>query len=155
VCKKEIYRRPAEIKTNRGRVFCSLNCYGIFQRKEIPCLVCKKPILSGLNKKTCSRNCANVYRTGIKYNRARLRDKVKSQRLLKSRLLKTRGKKCERCAYSRSEILQIHHIDRNRNNNELSNLALICPNCHYEEHFLERSKLKKHLEKKLKMNILN
>ncbi|MBI3573571.1 hypothetical protein HY090_00790 [Candidatus Kaiserbacteria bacterium] len=33
----------------------------------------------------------------------------------------------------------MHHKDRNRNNNSLGNLELICPNCHYEEHYLEKS----------------
>jgi hypothetical protein len=112
--------------------------------------------LSGLNKKTCSRACANKYRTGIKYKLGRpSKSKVKSQQLLKLRLLKIRGEKCEKCDYSKYEILQVHHKDRNRNNNELNNLALICPNCHYEEHFLEKSWLKNKLEKKPKIAILN
>lgn len=67
------------------------------------------------------------------------KDKVRNQRALKKRLLDQRGTKCERCGYSKVEILQVHHRDRNRNNNDLSNLELICPNCHYEEHYLEKS----------------
>ncbi|MEX2029204.1 MAG: HNH endonuclease [Candidatus Paceibacterota bacterium] len=130
-----------------GRAFCTLECYGISQRKEIPCAICKKPILAGLNKKTCSRSCANVQRTGIKYHLGSPRDKVKSQQALKIRLLKERGKKCERCDYDKYEILQVHHKDKNRNNNNLENLALICPNCHYEEHFLEKSWLRIKIEK--------
>ncbi len=130
-----------------GRVFCSLTCYGVSNRKEIPCLVCGKMILSGFNKKTCSRSCANVHRTGIKYTGARPRDKVKYQRGLKIRLLAERGQKCERCSYSKYEILQVHHKDKNRNNNNLENLQLICPNCHYEEHLLEKSWLRNKIEK--------
>jgi hypothetical protein len=53
-----------------------------------------------------------------------------------------RGKHCERCDYGKYEILQIHHKDRNRSNNDMSNLELICPDCHYEEHFLEKSWLR-------------
>ena len=79
---------------------------------------------------------------------------MKSQRALKLRLLTARGRKCERCDYNKFEILQVHHKDKNRNNNELDNLALICPNCHYEEHFLEKSWLKNMLEKKSKKDIL-
>jgi hypothetical protein len=148
VCATPIYRRPAEISVNRGRVFCSVNCCGIFNRKEIPCAMCGKLIMAGLNKKTCSRGCANKYRTGIKYKMGRpSKSKVRSQQLLKIRLLKERGKKCERCNYNKYEILQIHHKNRDRNNNELSNLELICPNCHYEEHFLKNSWLKNNIEK--------
>ena len=55
---------------------------------------------------------------------------------------------CERCGYGANEkAIIIHHKDRNRNNNKLSNLELICPNCHYEEHFLRKSWLNKGLRK--------
>lgn len=142
ICNKPIYKRPAEIERNAGRVFCTIICYGISLRKEVPCLICKKPILAGLNKKTCSRSCANTHRAGIKYKLNRPRDKVVFERSLKIRLLKIRGTVCERCGYNKKEILHVHHKDRNRTNNELHNLELICPNCHYEEHYLKRSWLK-------------
>ena len=117
-------------------------CYGIACRKEAPCVVCGKLILAGLNKKTCSRSCANTSREGIKYKINRPRDKVVSQRALKVRLIEVRGIQCGRCGYSKIEILHVHHKDRNRGNNNLDNLELICPNCHYEEHYLEKSWLK-------------
>ncbi len=139
VCQKEIYRRPIQLKRSEGRAYCSSVCFGIISRKLIPCANCQKPILSGLNKKTCSRACANEQRTGIKYTRDSFKDKVRHYKSLKLRLLKLRGKKCERCDYNRYEILQVHHIDRNRLNNELNNLELICPNCHFEEHHLKDS----------------
>jgi hypothetical protein len=142
ICGKEIYRRPAEIKKHNGHAFCSSSCYGIFCRKEVPCLVCGKLILSGKNKKTCSRSCANKNRTGISYGIKQPKDKVKSQRSLKIRLLQAKGGKCEKCGYNKVEILQIHHKDKERTNNNLNNLELICPNCHFEEHYLEKSWLK-------------
>lgn len=154
ICGKLIYRRPSEIKANDGRVFCSTSCYGISQRIEIPCVVCGKPILSGLNKKTCDRSCANRLRVGIKYKGGSPRDKVKSQQALKVRLLKIKGKKCERCGYNKQEILQVHHKDRDRNNSDINNLELVCPNCHFEEHYLEKSWLRNDLEKKSKIDIL-
>ncbi len=144
VCNKLIYRRPREIRRNKGRVFCSLTCYGLACLKEHPCIVCGKPVRSGLNKKTCSRSCANKNRSGIKYTGKRLKDAVVSLRLLKIRLLKKRGKNCPRCGYDKYEILQIHHKDRDRNNNNLNNLELICPNCHSEEHYSNNSWTKKH-----------
>lgn len=143
ICGKAIYKRPCEIARNKGQVYCSMSCFGISCRKESPCVICKKLILASANKKTCSRSCANKNRAGIKYKINRPRDKVKSQQALKIRLLKERGRKCERCAYSKLEILQVHHKNRDRNNNGLENLELICPNCHCEEHYLEKSWLKK------------
>ena len=149
VCKKPIYRRPSQIERSGGRVFCGTICYGISLRKETPCTICGKPIIASLNKKTCSRACANIHRTGIKYTGAAKKDKVKSQQMLKLRLLDVRGKKCERCNYDKYEILQVHHKNRDTNNNDLSNLELICPNCHYEEHLLKKSWLRNRIEKEL------
>lgn len=142
VCYKPIYRRPFEIRQSIGGVFCSMGCYGISCRKEKPCVICGKPILSGQNKKTCSRSCANKHRTGIRYKINSTRSKVKSYKILKIRLLKERGRICERCGYNKYEILQVHHKNKNRFNNDLDNLELICPNCHFEEHYLEKSWLK-------------
>ena len=142
VCEKAIYRRPVLLKASQGRAFCSQKCYGISNRIETPCVICKTPIPASAHKITCSRSCANIYRTGIRYKLGRPRDKVVAQRAMKIRLLEARGLKCERCGYNKPEILQIHHKDRNTSNNDLSNLELICPNCHYEEHYLEKSWLK-------------
>ena len=142
VCKRPIYRRPVQLDVSHGRAFCSSVCYGISNRKETPCAICSALILASANKKTCSRACANKYRTGIRYKLGRPRDKVVAERMTKMQLLELRGGVCERCGYSKREILHVHHKDRNRNNNDLKNLELICPNCHYEEHYLEKSWLK-------------
>lgn len=137
VCSGSIYRRPAEIR--RGRVFCSQACYGIANRKEKPCIVCGTPIQAHLNKRTCSRACANKNRIGIRYKIGSPRDKVKDERALKLRLMASRGTICERCDYNKKEILNVHHKDRNHGNNNMENLELLCPNCHAEEHHLKNS----------------
>lgn len=52
----------------------------------------------------------------------------------KDALINLRGRKCEVCGNTEwlgEEIpLVIHHIDGDHMNNELSNLQLLCPNCH-------------------------
>lgn len=154
ICQKPVYKRPSEIKANKGHVFCSMACFGISCRKEVSCVICGKKILSGLNRKTCSRKCSNIQRSGIQYKLNRPKDIIKYQKGIKLRLINIKGKKCERCGYDKYEILQIHHKDRNRKNNNIENLELICPNCHYEEHYLKKSWLRGHLEKKSKIDIL-
>lgn len=139
ICKKSIYRRPSQIKRNKKRVFCSLTCYGASCKKEKPCLVCGKLILASLNKKTCSRECSNKNRAGVKYKIGRPKDKANIFRVLKFKLLEDKNSCCERCGYNKSQILQIHHKNRNRKDNSKNNLEIICPNCHYEEHYLEKS----------------
>jgi hypothetical protein len=57
---------------------------------------------------------------------------------VKCRLLETINA-CERCGYGEHPgILQLHHIDRNRKNNDRSNVVILCPNCHTVEHYLAR-----------------
>jgi len=52
----------------------------------------------------------------------------------KRHLIKERGHKCEYCkneSWMDNPItLEIHHLDGNRTNNELTNLQLLCCNCH-------------------------
>ena len=144
ICNKGVYRRPVQLKQSQGRAFCGQICYGIFCRKEKPCVVCGAMILASFHKKTCSRACSNKYRTGIKYKIGRpKKDKAEYYRILKLKLFEQRGKNCERCKCNRIEILQVHHRDRNRGNNVIENLELICPNCHAEEHYLKNSWLRR------------
>lgn len=137
VCKKAIYRRPFQIQENKKGVFCSNACYGFSCRREKPCDVCKKPILAGLNRRTCSKSCSNKSRKGIRYGLERPYDKVKDQRTIKKKILDMRGAECERCKFNIVEVLQVHHKDRKRNNNKSSNLEILCPNCHSIEHYVK------------------
>ncbi len=137
ICGKPVYRRPGVLQKSGGVAYCGQVCYGKSTRKEKPCVVCGSPILAGENKKTCNRACANRNRAGIHYTGKRLKDNVVTQRRLKERLFSLRGKKCERCGFSVYQVLEIHHQDRDRNNNTLGNLEIICPNCHAKEHYLK------------------
>lgn len=39
--------------------------------------------------------------------------------------------KCKICGWNEDErVLEVHHIDENRKNNNLSNLIILCPTCH-------------------------
>lgn len=53
---------------------------------------------------------------------------------LKKHLIKHLGHKCEKCLtsvwYDTPIMLEIHHMDGDRTNNDLKNLQLLCPNCH-------------------------
>ncbi len=37
---------------------------------------------------------------------------------------------CAHCGFGIPAVLEVAHLDGNRANNELSNLAILCPNCH-------------------------
>lgn len=48
--------------------------------------------------------------------------------------LEYKPNRCERCGEDDEMCLEVHHKDRNRDNNKLSNLAILCANCHCKEH---------------------
>ena len=37
---------------------------------------------------------------------------------------------CAHCGYGVPDVLEVAHIDGKRQNNEISNLVILCPNCH-------------------------
>ena len=132
ICKKEIYRRPAQIESSK--VYCSIKCSGVDQRKNKKCPVCFKEF-TGV-KKNCSRSCSNKNRTGITYDGKNLNNKYVKGTLLKEQLANINGGVCEECGNDNFNILHVHHkIERcNGGTDELDNLNLLCPNCHYTHH---------------------
>ena len=45
---------------------------------------------------------------------------------------------CEVCQQEFSYNLNRHHVDRNRANNKIANVVVVCPSCHAKEHEEER-----------------
>lgn len=53
------------------------------------------------------------------------------RRLLQENIFEHKCCNCSKKTWLNQKIpLELHHIDGNHNNNELSNLTLLCPNCH-------------------------
>ena len=56
---------------------------------------------------------------------------------------------CQRCGYNEfTDILDVHHIDENRMNNDPSNLIVLCPTCHRVEHYFKGTGWYKYKKKK-------
>lgn len=141
ICDKPIYKKPHEIKTNKSGVFCSQDCFGKSRRKEKPCVVCGKLILSSLCKKTCSRECLDTFnkdpdRKHSKGKRKVVKHAGYSSRSFRKYFLEKKNGKCSLCDYSVKEVLNIHHIIERKNggSDDEENLILLCPNCHAEIH---------------------
>jgi len=53
---------------------------------------------------------------------------------LRMYLIDNNGYRCSECKLDywngQKITLEVHHIDGNRNNNNLKNVILLCPNCH-------------------------
>lgn len=126
--------------------YCSLKCCGVARRKlriEAACDYCGKIHLfkqAAYNKSVnhfCSNECkASFYRLnphiGGVYAGRNSFAKASSYRKL---AFETFEHRCHICNYNKFEdVLQVHHIDCNRNNNHISNLVIVCPTCHSEIH---------------------
>lgn len=48
--------------------------------------------------------------------------------------------KCEICEYAKfPDVLEVHHRDNDHQNNTIVNLAILCPTCHVETHFISKT----------------
>lgn len=98
---------------------CSLNNKNIRS-----CPVCSKPIL---NKRftTCSRGCSNTaYRSKLKES-FDLQPKRSTYRDICFAV-----KKHECIVCGEKEVVDVHHLDQNHENNEIENLIVLCPTHH-------------------------
>ncbi len=119
-------------RANKAK-YCSPKCYHKAMHKkgsvENSCAHCGKKFLSSPSEKRkyCSRACVNKV---AKSKWVPTFTTVRKTMLARGMVLK-----CERCGYdAEQKILGVHHKDRNRKNNDLSNLEVLCPNCHSLEH---------------------
>jgi hypothetical protein len=115
--------------------YCSRTCYYKAQNKNgsvtMKCKHCDVEFKASpsdiAKRKYCSKQCTS------KGNHKEWHPNFTTVR--KAMLTRNKINKCERCGFDKyKQILGVHHKDRNRNNNKLSNLEVLCPNCHSIEH---------------------
>jgi hypothetical protein len=135
-----------------GKKTCSKQCqYKIvsskLQNKIIR--ICKKCnqeylIIPSGRKYFCSQKCQLDYQKTLVGDRNPAWKPINEKstyRTLKSTLrrkLISADTVCNDCGKS-SVCLEIHHIDKNRNNNQLNNLVILCLDCHADRHKGERA----------------
>lgn len=149
-CNKIYPAKQKYINRNQGQ-FCSRQCAGSAAHYPHPpmslmCAYCRKAFdrrrtrrsKSGL--RFCSRVCkdtAQAIDSGFSQIHPPHFDTGKSA--YRRRAIKHYGAKCVGCGYDRSEFaLQVHHLDRDTDNGNLSNLRVLCRNCHAEVHLAGR-----------------
>lgn len=125
--------------TNKHQEYCSKVCYYEMVRKlrvVDTCAVCGTEMCihvsqhSRNDKNYCSRECYN--------NRAdQAIKKIKRHTQFYSEMI--HSSTCE-CGESRDYLLEIHHKDGNNRNNALTNLEVVCSNCHMLRHLKKNKK---------------
>ncbi len=160
-CKKNFNAPLKEINRGNGK-YCSRICSNEGVKKKqilrnslknqpnVQCSYCNKLFYKNDSKRKISKSqlyfCCREHKDLAQTKQFGLKEIWpphfgQSNSITKYREIAFRHKehKCERCGYQKlTEILEVHHKDRNRENNNIENLLVLCPNCHMEEHFLNK-----------------
>lgn len=145
LCNKEREREKKLVnyyKKNNWQFFCSKTCQykSRLTGNHIKCGVCSKDIYRRIKQKSksgkyfCSRSCATVFNNSLKVGSKHPNFKDGLTEAYRKKAFSFYKTKCELCSYSIKEVLQVHHIDKNRSNNKVENLVILCPTHHREIH---------------------
>ena len=116
--------------------YCSRKCMAVSKisapRPPKECYGCKTPFYPKRNtSRYCCRACAMI----VRKNKAQASGVFSNYKAAKAILIMGCAG-CSECGWSKElGVLELHHIDRNTKNNHISNLRILCPNCHSVEHF--------------------
>ena len=143
-CSEEFYAKPSWIKNGYGK-YCSRNCFHLAQKsgKDFRCYMCKKTVYRSLQDQRrsksgeffCTKSCQTTWRNSVVYTGSNHPNWVDGKSSYRDKLIRSdRQQVCNRCKDDDKRILAVHHMDRNRNNNELSNLMWLCHNRHFLVH---------------------
>lgn len=142
-CLQSFNVKPSWIKNGYGK-YCSSTCRRSAAKKGkvVHCDTCNKEIYKSLKalrgsksgKLFCNKTCQTKWR-----NREFSQEKHpnwKSGKHTYRRIMKqsNQSKLCTLCQTSDERVLAVHHIDEDRNNNTIENLAWLCHNCHHLVH---------------------
>ena len=131
------------VPTSSKQKCCSRKCSDFLRKKErivYKCAYCgvDMSVIKTSGRKYCSTGCkiaALAQQRKNRYKNKRLYGKWRDSKELKQWLIERHGK-CQSCGWDKEiNVLEMHHIDRNRRNNTEENVRLLCPNCHSIDHY--------------------
>lgn len=132
-CGYEWEATPTSVLYSDYRHRCP-NC-GVVHKEKFQCTYCGKDVYrtpSQIAKSQtglfyCSRECGNLHKNQLRKEAGEW-DNSLNYRL---RAFEVYPHKCAVCSWDEDErILEVHHIDENREHNNIENLCILCPTCH-------------------------
>lgn len=143
LAEREVRLVNQNIKHNY-KIFCSKECSNNYKTTlmTLSCGNCSKETKrtkaeyekSKSGDVYCSRSCATSM-NNKRYKSGENNPNYESgQGSYRKRAIAHYGAKCEVCDYNVELVLQVHHLDHNRDNNEVENLIVLCPTHHVEHH---------------------
>lgn len=142
-CTKEFYIKPNRQAKGWGK-YCSNNCkhLGFKTGNLILCTFCNKTTYKNRKDQSrsvsgnffCNKSCHASWRNLQVFGNihANWKSGESSYRDILRRT--DRLQVCAKCMTDDKRILAVHHIDKNRQNNAVSNLLWLCHNCHFLVH---------------------
>lgn len=147
ICETQFYAKPSHITRGWGK-YCSKKCQYESQKNGLiyPCFECNKPVyrtpksvlVSKSGKFFCDKSCQTIWRNSNLYSGKQHANWNGGKASYRSILIKSGVNRiCKKCNTTDTRVLAVHHKDKNRNNNDISNLLWLCNNCHYLVHHYE------------------
>ena len=124
------------------------DCIALHERLKLICAYCGKEFTRAPSKANQSKSglyfCCREHKdmaqrldSGKQFSEMRpdhysdVEEKIGSINTYREMAMREYDHRCSICGWCEDdEILQVHHIDENRQNNALNNLIVLCPNCH-------------------------
>lgn len=143
VCSKEFYIKPNRLDKGWGK-YCSNTCKHSAQITGIltECYTCKKTTYKTLKNQSrsksgkyfCSKSCQATWRNTL-YTQEKHANWTGGESSYRD-ILRRSGIDilCLKCKSEDVRILAVHHKDKDRSNNAVSNLIWLCHNCHFLVH---------------------
>ena len=144
ICKTSFYAKPFWIRRGYG-IYCSAKCQHEGRRngKVVNCFTCGteayKPLkaLKRSKSKTyfCTKSCQTKWRNSV-FIGARHANWKNGAHVEYRNIMRKHGVEpaCKSCGTKDERVLCVHHRDKNRSNNGISNLVWLCYNCHHLVH---------------------
>ena len=142
VCKSCGKNLPYEKRRNN---YCNQSCSAaannrhrnaVITKTVHTCLSCGCEFEGASDRKYCSSVCSTNHRQKLIFDRIVSGDMTLDERHYRKYLIISRGCKCEECGWDKVNPktgkcpIQMDHVDGNAENHSISNLRLLCPNCH-------------------------